>query len=232
MSFCINCGVELDDGLAVCPLCGMYPGINGDQEQSVDNYPSAILHLHKEENRKHLWELSGIIAFSAIAVCTIVDLLVSKRLGWSLFTDILISDAWITLTIFLFFYKRTITLVSLLLLSTLTALFLTDIITRGTAWFIPVGLPLTLALFAAVASVAAIYNAARIKGLNIIALAFVGVSAYCIILEIVLDIFLKGIVELRWSLIAAISILPVALVLFHYHYRLRRGNRLDSFFHI
>jgi hypothetical protein len=232
MSICVNCGVELDEGLLVCPLCGKYPSNIGNEEQSVDNYPSAILHLHRKENRKHLWELSGIISFSAIAVCTIVDLLVGKKLGWSLFTDILISGAWLTLTIILFFYNRTFTLISLLLFNILIDLFLIDKITDSKAWFLPLGLPLTFALFVSAGSIAAIYKAARIRGLNIIAMALIVVSVYCIILEMSVDIFLRGIVELRWSLIAAISILPGSLVLFHYHYRLRRGNRLDSFFHV
>jgi hypothetical protein len=232
MSICVNCGVELDEGLAVCPLCGRYPGKNGDEDHSVDNYPSAIIHLHKKENRKHLWELSGIIAFSGIAVCTIVDLLVSKRLGWSLLTDVLISGAWITLSIFLSFYKRAFALTGFLLITILTVLFLTDTITNGTAWFMPVGLPVTVAVFIASASVVAIYKVARVKGLNIVASALIIVSAFCVVLEIVLDLFLRNKIDLRWSLIAAVSILPVALVLFHYHYRLKRGNRLDSFFHV
>ena len=232
MSLCINCGVELDEEFTVCPLCGKNPGNSGTEEHAVDNYPSAIIHLHKKENRKHLWELSGIIAFSGIAVCTIVDLIISKRPGWSLFTDVLISGAWITLTIFLFLYRRAFALTSLLLIMILTVLFLAGLFTGGTAWFLPVGLPVTIAIFIASASVVTIYKTASLKGLNIIALALIIVAGFCVILEMVLDIFLRGNVDLRWSLIEAISILPVALVLFHYHYRLKRGNRLDSFFHI
>jgi hypothetical protein len=232
MSICVNCGVELDEGLKVCPLCGKFPGNSIEEEQNTDNYPSAIIRLHKNENRRHLWELSGIIAFSGIAVCTIVDLMVSKSLGWSLFTDVLISAAWITLTLFLLFYKRALVLTGFLLIIILAALFLTDVIAGGTAWFLPVGLPVTLATFVVAGSVISIYKTARLKGLNIIALALIVLSGFCVVLEMILDKFLKGNVDLRWSLIAAVSILPVALVLFHYHYRLKKGNRLDSFFHV
>jgi len=232
MLLCNNCGVELDEGLTVCPLCGKYPGKSVDEEHSPDNYPSAIIHLHKKENRKHLWELSGILAFSGIAVCTLVDLLVSKRLGWSLLTDTLISGVWIILTLFLFFSKRPFTLTSLLLATILLVLFLTDLIRDGIAWFLPVGLTVTAAAFITAALTTVVYRSSRLKGLNIIASALILASGFCIMLEMILDLFRQGKVELRWSLIAAISILPVALVLFHYHYRLKRGNRLDSFFHI
>jgi hypothetical protein len=232
MILCGNCGIELDDGLEICPLCGRHLGNNGEQEHIVNNYPSDIIHLHKKENRRHLWELSGIIAFSGITVCTIVDLLVSKGLRWSLISDVSISAAWITLTLFLFAFKRTLTIVVLLMLTILTALFFIDLIGTGRKWFFPVGLPVTIAAFITAGTIIILYKIAHFKGLNIIAAAFIILSGFCIITEMILDKYLKGFVNLRWSLIAAVSILPVALIFFFYHYRLKKGNRLDSFFHI
>jgi peptidoglycan/LPS O-acetylase OafA/YrhL len=143
-----------------------------------------------------------------------------------------ISALWIILTLFLFFYKRPFVLTGFLLIIILTALFLINLIAGGTNWFLPVGLPVTVAGFVVSGAIIAIYKTARLKGLNIIASALIVLSGFCVILELILDKFLKGKVDLRWSLIAAVSILPVALVLYHYHYRLKKGNRLDSFFHV
>jgi len=77
-----------------------------------------------------------------------------------------------------------------------------------------------------------LYRKAHFKGLNIIAAALIVLSGFCVITEMVLDEYLNGMIDLRWSLITAISILPVALIISFYHYRLKKGNRLDSFFHI
>jgi hypothetical protein len=66
--------VELDDGLKICPLCGKDPEKREEQEQISGIYPSDIIQLEKKENRRYLWELSGIIAFCGIAVCTILDM--------------------------------------------------------------------------------------------------------------------------------------------------------------
>jgi hypothetical protein len=217
MTICINCGVELDDGLRICPLCGKNQGNDSGEEHFSNNLPSDIIQVQKKENRKHLWELSGIIAFSGITVCTIVDLLVSKGLRWSLFSDVPISAAWIILTLFLFAYKRTFLLIASTMFTILAALFLIDVIDRGAGWFFPVCLPLTIAAFIVVSTIIILYKAAHFKGLNIIAAAL---------------IILNDVIRLRWSLIAAVSILPVALIFFFYHYRLKKGNRLDSFFHI
>jgi len=76
MNLCANCGVELDEGMKKCPLCGKAPGAKNNHREEVENKPSAIIQLQKKENLRYLWELFGIIAFSGITVCTIVDLLI------------------------------------------------------------------------------------------------------------------------------------------------------------
>jgi len=232
MTLCVNCGVELDEGMKICPLCGKDPEKKEEQEQVPGIYPSDIIQLEKKENRRYLWELSGIIAFCGIAVCTILDLLTGKGLNWSLFSDVSITAAWVILTLYLFAYKRVLTIVALQMLTILTALFFIDLIATGREWFFPVGLPVTVTGFILAGTVIVLYNAFHLKGLNIIASALVALSGYCIATEIIFDIYRNGFVDLQWSLIVAVSLLPIALIFFFFHYRLKKGNRLDSFFHI
>jgi len=136
------------------------------------------------------------------------------------------------MSVFLFLKKKTYLSAALLMLAVLTALFFIDIIDPASKWFIPLGFPLAIAAFAATGLIITLYKAAHFKGLNIIAAALITLSGLCIITETVLDEYLKGSVGLRWSLIAAVSIFPVSLIFFFYHYRLKKGNRLDSLFHI
>lgn len=231
MTICINCGVELEDGLIICPLCGMHPGEKDEQKAPV-NYPSDVIGQHRKETRKYLWELFGIIAFSGIAACTILDLLISRGLGWSLFSDVSVLGAWIILTLFLYASKRPVILIPGLMLTILAGQLAIDLIGTEPEWFFPVGLPVTTAAFCASGIVTALYRKAHFTGLNLIASAIVLFSGFFVLTEIILDKFSGGPVDLRWSLIIAVSILPVALILFFYHYRLKKGNRLDSFFHI
>jgi ABC-type transport system involved in cytochrome c biogenesis permease subunit len=232
MTLCVNCGVELDDGLKICPLCGKDPENKEEQEHISSNYPSGIIQLQKKETRRYLWELSGIIAFSGIAACTILDLLTGKGLNWSLFSDVSITAAWVILTLYLFTYKNALAIVTLQMLTILTALFFIDLIATGREWFFLVGLPVTVVGFFAAGTVIFLYRAVHLKGLNIIASAIIALSGYCIITEIIFDKYRNGFVDLQWSLIVAVSVLPVALLFFFYHYRMKKGNRLDSFFHI
>ncbi len=232
MALCINCGVELDEGMDICPLCGKDSVNKVGQEGISDNYPSGIIRLQKKENIRYLWELAGIIAFSGIVVCTIVELLISKRLGWSLISDVSTATAWVVVTLLLFLNKKPFILVPLMMLTILTALFFIDLFTGAKGWFSPVGFPVTLASFIASAAILTLYRAAHFKGFNIIAAALLILSGFCIIIEIFLDKFIDNHVDLRWSLIAAVSVFPVSLILTFYHYRLKKGNKLDSFFHV
>jgi len=232
MTFCINCGVELDDGLKICPLCGMDPENKGEQEQIPGSIPSDIILLRRKENRRYIWELSGIIAFSGIVVCTILDLLTGKGLNWSLFSDVSITAVWVSLTIYLFSFKKPIRLAILQLFAILTALYFIDLIATGREWFFPVGLPLTTAGFIAAVTLIFLYGEVQLKGLNILASALIALSAFCIVAELIFDKYRNDFVDLQWSIIVAVSILPLALLFFFSHYRLKKGHRLDSFFHI
>jgi hypothetical protein len=232
MSICVNCGVELEDGLNICPLCGKNPGKNDEEKEKSTNYPSDIIHLHRKENLKHLWELAGIIAFSAIVTCTIVDLLISKGLRWSLYSDSAVLSAWLVLTLILYAYRRMIIIIPGMILTALAMLFVIDTIAPGRNWFFPVGFPVIIAASFAGGVILVLYKAAKFKGLNIIASALIILAGFCIITEMILDEYMKGSIALRWSLITGVSVLPVSLIFFFYHYRLKKGNRLDSFFHI
>ncbi|MGE5406369.1 MAG: DUF6320 domain-containing protein [Methanosarcina sp.] len=232
MTLCVNCGVDLEGKMDVCPLCGMDPVNVKSKKADSFVYRAESGPINKSENRKYLWELCGIFAFSAIAVCTIVNLIVSRELRWSLITDVVVSAAWLILTIFLYTRRKALISAALLVLTILSALFFIDLIPRGNHWFVPVGLPITMAFVFSVAAIMILYRTVKFKGLNIVSFFFIVLSVLCILIEIILDRFLSGHVNLRWSLIASVSILPVALIIFYFHYRLKKGKRLDSFLHI
>jgi len=232
MKICINCGVELDEGIGVCPLCGKSPGNKNSQPNSEGNNPSDIVTFNKKENRKHLWELGGIITFSSIAVCTIVDLLISRKLDWSVYSDVSVFVLWIILTLILFLKTRIYLFFSGLIITLLSALLAFDLIDTGPDWFFPVGLPLAISALFAGWFIVFLYRKARFKGFNVIAAALIILAGLTILTEVILDNFFQGMTDLRWSLIAAVSVLPVALILSFYHYRLKKGKQLDSFFHV
>ena len=149
MNICTNCGVELDEEVTICPLCGKTSGKGPDPEikDQPGEYPSDIISIHRKETRRHIWELSGIITFSGIAVCSIVDLVIEKSLSWSLFADTSLLAGWICLTLILLTFKRRIIIIPGVLLTILSTLFLFDLFSPPVNWFYQLGFPITIAFF-------------------------------------------------------------------------------------
>ena len=188
--------------------------------------------LHKKETRKHIWELSGIISFSGIVVCTIVDFVIHKSLSWSLYADTSTLASWICLTLILLAFRRYFIIFPGLLFTILAMLFLFDMFSPPVNWFPVLGLPITLALFIAVIIIMLLWKVAHFRGFNILAIAFLVLSGFCIVSELFIDNFTTDRVDIRWSAIVAVSIFPIALVLLFVHYRMKKGKRLDSYFHV
>jgi hypothetical protein len=234
MNICSNCGVELDEDVTICPLCGKTSGKENSAElkDQPGEYPSDIISLHRKETRRHIWELSGIITFSGIAVCSIVDLVIEKRLSWALFADTSLLATWICLTLVLMTYKRSLVIIPGVLITILSMLFLFDYFSEPVNWFYKLGLPITIAFFLFITITYILWHFAHFRGFNILAFAFIVLSGFCIVTEMFIDKYLYGKVSIRWSAIVAVSILPIVLVLLFIHYRMKKGKRLDSYFHV
>jgi hypothetical protein len=234
MSYCTNCGVELDKGIMSCPLCGFSLGTaeNTETADKSEYYPSDIILLYKKETRKHIWELSGIISFSGIAVCTIVDLVIHKSLSWSLYADTSIMGSWICLTLILLAFRKYFLIVPGMLLTVLMMQFLFNLFSPPVSWFFGIGLPVTIAFFICASLIILLWKVAHFKGFNILAIAFIVLSGFCIVSEVFIDKFIQNKVDIHWSAIVGVSVLPLALVLLFVHYRMKKGKRLDSYFHV
>jgi hypothetical protein len=232
MIYCSKCGVELEEEVTKCPLCGKSSSDSIHEGTPDVVTPSDIITLHRKENRKHTWELAGIIAFSGIVACTSVDLLVVKGLSWAQYADVSIFTAWVILTIILRSIRKPLLALPALLTVILTMLLLFDIFSRNNAWFLPLGLPITISAFLTVAIIVSLYKIAHFKGFNILAAGLLASSLFCIIIEFFIDRYLNTQVAVRWSLIVTVSILPIVMVLFFIHYRMKKGKHLNSFFHV
>jgi len=235
MRYCTSCGVELDDSFTSCPLCGFNPEgeIKDANEKKNDEFlPSDILLLYKKESRKYIWEISAIITFSAIAVCSIVDFTAKRSLTWSLYADICIMASWIILTMALLAFRKYLIIFPGSIITILVSLYLIDLVSPPVDWFFGLGLPLTFAIFLPVLILAILWKYGHMRGFNFLAFALIFVAMFTIACESIIDLFMRHHVTIKWSAIVTVSILPPALMLLFVHYRMNRGKRLDSYFHV
>jgi hypothetical protein len=227
---CPDCGVEFEDALKNCPLCGNRKRASVRRETAIDEI--MLVKRTRKELRKNAWELSTIIAFSAIFVSAVVDQVTGGGLGWSLFTIAALSSVWGLSTILIFLYRKPYFMVPLLALVILFFLFMLDALIPGQKWFAGLALPITLSFFLFTILTIFISKKFRMLGFNLLGIIFIFISLFCISIEIFKDAFVNDLSGLLWSLITAVSILPLALIFLFLHYRMKKGKRLDSFFHV
>ncbi len=227
MKKCDQCGVLLDDGFDSCPLCE-----TGGTEAKTPVKPREVLKVSRKEALRYLWELSGVVCITGIIIILLLNLLFTGGINWALYPVTSILWIWISLTILMFMNHRPIGMIMLMLTNTLGMLALFNLFTKSINWFVPVALPLTAALFILSGIVTSISSKTKYKGFNLLAMVLIAVNILCVAIEVVTDLYIKGAISIRWSAIVSSAIIPIAAVLMFMHYRLRRGRRLDSFFHV
>jgi hypothetical protein len=225
MAICRFCGIEYDDDLPVCPLC------NGEEERLHPVSPADILDMSKSENKRQLWELSLILLFSAIIIVFAVDALFGKGIHWSLYANasLLYLASILTLT---HFSKNKWVISFSLFAFTVALLFILNILTKSHSWFLPLALPITASFFLLGLAVVFLNSLSKYRGLNLIAVIFFALAAFTLVIETCTDHFNDGIIKLRWSAAAAASLSLLALILVYVHFRLKRGRKLESLFHV
>ncbi|HPT11633.1 MAG TPA: DUF6320 domain-containing protein [Bacteroidales bacterium] len=223
MAICEFCGIEYEDTIPVCPLC------NGEEERPVS--PADILDISKSENKRQLWELSMVILFSAIIIAFAVDAVFGKGIHWSLYADasLLFIASILTLT---HLTRNKWIIFSSLFVLTVILLLVFSLLTKSHSWFLPLALPATASIFILGLAVVFLNSLSRYRGLNLIAVIFFALALFTLIVETCIDLFSNGVVMLRWSVAAAASLSLLALILIFIHYRLKRGRKLDSLFHV
>ena len=85
MSYCVNCGVELQKSEPRCPLCGTEV-INPNEpreEKPARPYPSHVEHLDKTVDRRYIASFISLLLLIPLFTVMLANILVSGKLSWS-----------------------------------------------------------------------------------------------------------------------------------------------------
>lgn len=233
MKTCPTCGITMESEYSSCPLCQSdFNEPHTPAKPAKPSYPGMGKPLSRSERINLFWELMGILHFSSLLVVFFIDLFMNRRPGWSWFAISGIAASFIYITLIVFWPRKPFLLLGGLFLTTCSLLFTIDILHEGLSWFLVPALPLTgfLILFAALVVLFA--RLTHHRGLNIIATISIAVGAYVIVIDMSTNWMHNHNMAPTWSVIVALSILPFALFLLYFHYRLKRGTSLRKFFHL
>ncbi len=229
MSYCVNCGVELEASLRECPLCHT-PVIN-PMEAGKDTPPSPYptdKGQVEEVKRKDLGILLSVVLTATAGTCFLLNLLVFDHSLWSL----QVIGICICLFVFTFpmvYYRKTPTAVSLLAdgIAVAVYLYMISYLTPSDTWFWQLGLPIVVLI---ILNTEIFTFLARLVPFSLLSGAlclFIEIPLFCAALEIMIRRMLLDPIRLTWSavVLTVCAIIDVALVTILVKKRLRNEVR-------
>ncbi|MCD6331952.1 MAG: zinc ribbon domain-containing protein [Bacteroidales bacterium] len=233
MNRCPQCGVELESSYQTCPLCNEPLTLKKNEKIVLQPvYPGQKRPLNTHEKLHLFWELAGILHFSGLVVTFLVDLILHGKPGWSLYTITGITASYVYITLLIFLTRKTFWFLAGLLANTLALLFVIDWLHNSISWFIIPGLPLAGFFILLLGLVMVFIRLTRQRGFNVIGVVSLAIGIYIMLIELSIEMTHGVPLKLSWSVIVAAAILPFSLILFYFHYRLKRGTNLQRFFHV
>ncbi|MCE5256612.1 MAG: DUF6320 domain-containing protein [Spirochaetaceae bacterium] len=243
MPYCPDCGVEIGH-VGACPLCGAKnPNAASAKEAGGKEKDKLATSYFLEgassdesftplEQKKITWEVISIACAIAIGALGAINLLLENRFSWSLYPISTLTFAWMISTAFLMLDRQHL-LRDLLLAFAAPLYFLAlGAIAGNPAWALDVAVPLAFFIEAVVRAFVYLAAKARRKGLNLIAHGLTGVALICVVTELLLDYYFTGRIQLGWSAIVSISLIPVAGFLLYLHYRVAKATNLHRLFRL
>ena len=232
MSYCVQCGVKLEQSLKSCPLCHT-PVINPN-ELNTSNLSDGIGPFATEKGevepmKKHdigLW-LTLVFGSTAIA-CGILNLFVFNHSYWS------IPAIGACIILWLFFCPRMffpqIPIILNLSVSAISIIFYQlaiTLMTENDRWFFEIALPITLVLMGLVALSGICYKYVAKSLLATVLYFFMDVGILSVVIEYRVDIFLGQGFHIFWSAIvfSVCAVISIALIAILSMKRLRETVR-------
>ncbi|MGN1147106.1 MAG: DUF6320 domain-containing protein [Lachnospiraceae bacterium] len=229
MSYCVNCGVELDASLKECPLCNT-PVVNPREIESKKNpspFPEQKGQVEKVK-RKDFAILLSMVLIATGLTCGLLNLLVFRGTAWSL---LIIGGCLILWMLFVpvVIYTKLPVYVSLLLdgLSIGIYLYLITFVTQGDTWFYGLALPITIWVTFLAEVFTLCIKKLPVTFLTTALYLFTVIGVLCAGLEVLIDWYLRQQISLVWSavVLTVCAILDITLITLLSRERLRNEVR-------
>lgn len=238
---CSYCGVELEENVNYCSLCGKPVAVTELNNQTQlhtnprnrdDKLMSNYHKLTISQKKKIFNKISAIILFSGAAISIVIDFILNNHLTWSRYPFIIALVLYVNIIITPLISKRKYTWMALSFLSISGLLAALDWLTSTNWWALKLAIPLLLVAYVGIFTICKIIANTTQKGLNVIAYAMLGAGILCLFTDGIISFYQKGLVLLNWSLIVMAAVVIIALLLLYIQYRLKKVTDLKRFFHI
>lgn len=216
MSYCVNCGVELDRTRASCPLCNtiVYNPNQPIDRTSPTPYPKEAGKTEKVDS-KELTSLLTIVFVTVSVVCGLLNWLVFTRTYWSLYIIGIFVMSWVFM-IPVFFHDKVNGYVCLALNGIIAAMYvgMISILHPGQGWYMEIALPIIF-ISTALMEVFYLFNI-RLKtsAITKMMVIFGIIAVITVAVQMLIGFHFNRMVNLTWSAVVLACCVAVEVILF------------------
>jgi hypothetical protein len=215
MSYCVNCGVELEPALRACPLCGTEVVNPKEPEAAAEKRKlPEIRDEYKKVDRVFWINFISILVVVPIATCLICDMLYNKHLTWSLYVVAGVVILWaFSISPFLFKSFSYLKMVTADMIGVLVGLFMLYLLSPGKNWLLEIALPIVIYCYLIWLLIIWLTKRKVLRGLRIGSAYALAIGLMIILLETLTDLSASGIVDISWSWFIIAPCISVAALL-------------------
>lgn len=206
MSYCVNCGVELDSTAKFCPLCQT---LVCNPNQPVDRNSPTPFPMEREEvplaPRRAAAVLISVMLGSAGLCCGLLNMVLLASQPWSLYVIGAAAMLWVFVVPPLLWRKLPLTAATLLdgLAIGLYVLLIAWEV-DGLDWYLHLALPATVLLAVILLVQGLLFQRRQMSILSTLAVVIAAVAVFVMGLELLGDLYFHGAWGPSWSLVVLI----------------------------
>lgn len=229
MSYCVNCGVELEASLEVCPLCNT-PVLNPKDipyTKKMTPFPTEKGQVETVK-RKDMGILLTIVVLATSITCGLLNFLVFNQNLWSLFVIGGCVLLWVFMIPAVIYSRFSIYAYLLIDGMCLTGyLYMIALAVGSRDWYFGLALPIIVLLTILVEALVLCLRKLPVTFITTALFIFIATEVLCVGIEIFIDLYTESAVALSWSavVLTVCSIINVTLLTLLSRRRLRNAVR-------
>lgn len=234
VSYCVNCGVELDNSAKACPLCDtpvINPNILGNGEPAPP-FPTKI-ELPKKVRSKYAAFIASFLILLPNIICVITNLLLTPHELWSIYVVASSALVWF-LAVFPFLMSKRHTYLILTIDAVVTNMYIFVFYyynSAKTGWFLRLAVPLTCVFFLTVGILYAYFHKKKNMIKSVLAI-LTALLALNILVCMIVNLYVRSVIVTYITMIFAVScaILLILFIVANNNYRFRAWLSRKFFF--
>lgn len=242
MKTCSNCGVQVEDELDECPLCGEPITEEKRRERRRREERENLLRPGAEAEPSErtvrgakiwLFEMVSLVAFTAAIIVFATDFAYEFSLSWSPVPLLAIGFVYLFVASIIGLVRHPTALLVVDTLLVAAFLLALDLLIGSDRWFLSLALPITLLIGLITGVAAGIAVKLHLNTLQTVAVVFLASGVFVMGLELIVSRAITGSPIVSWSIIAFACALSLFFLILFINKRLReRHAEYRKIFHV